>query len=368
MPTRGDKRQANSPKSSLPATEATEASEAKKAMECQGIFDYPSWLSSLKQRIREAQVRAAIVVNTELVRLYWQIGHEILLRQQQQGWGAKVVERLARDLKAEFPEMTGFSRANIMYMRAFAAAWTEEEIVQAPLGQLTWYHHLTLLDKLDTKEQRLAYAQLAAENGWSRNVMVHHIELKTAERLGKAQTNFQATLPAPDSDLAQQTLKDPYKLEFLGLTEGVKENRLRQALVDRVADFLLELGTGFAFVGKKVSLEVGGDPFEMDLLFYHLRLHCYVVIELKTGKLKPEHVGQLSFYMTAVDKQIKTPQDGPTIGLLLCKSKNKVVAEYSLENFCKPIGISAYELANDLPQQMRESLPNAQQLEEALKD
>ena len=192
--------------------------------------------------------------------------------------------------------------------------------------------------------------------------------MKTAERVGRAQTNFQSTLPALDSDLAQQTLKDPYKLEFLGLTEGVKENKLRQALVDRVADFLLELGTGFAFVGKKVALEVGGDPFEMDLLFYHLRLHCYVVIELKTGKLKPEHVGQLSFYMTAVDKQIKTSLDGPTIGLLLCKSKNKVVAEYSLENFCKPIGISAYELANDLPQQMRESLPDVQQLEEALKN
>ena len=253
-------------------------------------------------------------------------------------------------------------------MRLFAEVWTGNEIVQAPLAQLTWYHHLTLLDKLDTKEQRLTYARLAVENGWSRNVMVHHIELKTAERLGKAQTNFQATLPALDSDLAQQTLKDPYKLEFLGLMEGVKENRLRQALVDRVADFLLELGTGFAFVGKKVPLEVGGDPFEMDLLFYHLRLHCYVVIELKTGKLKPEHVGQLSFYMTAVDKQMKTQLDGPTIGLLLCKSKNKVVAEYSLENFCKPIGISAYELSNNLPQQMRESLPNAQQLEEALRD
>ena len=332
----------------------------------QVVFDYASWLSSLKRRIHEAQIRAAIVVNTELVRLYWQIGHEILERQNEQGWGAKVVERLAKDLKAEFPEITGFSRANIMYMRAFAATWTEAEIVQAPLGQLTWYHHITLLDKLDSKELRLAYARLAVENGWSRNVMVHHIELKTAERIGKAQTNFQTTLPAADSDLAQQTLKDPYKLEFLGLAEGVRENKLRQVLEDRVADFLLELGTGFAYVGKKVPLDVGGDPFEMDLLFYHLRLHCYVVIELKTGKLKPEHVGQLSFYMTAVDRQMKTPQDGPTIGLLLCKSKNKVVAEYSLENFCKPIGISAYELANDIPQQMREALPNVQQLEEAL--
>ena len=295
----------------------TKRSQTKQIEGSQAVFDYASWLTSLKRLIHEAQFRAAILVNTELVRLYWQIGHEILERQNEQGWGAKVVERLAKDLKAEFPEMTGFSRANIMYMRALAAAWTEEEIVQAPLGQLTWYHHITLLDKLDSKELRLEYARLAAENGWSRNVMVHHIELKTAERIGKAQSNFRTTLPAADSDLAQQALKDPYKLEFLGLTEGVKENKLRQALEDRVADFLLELGTGFAYVGKKVPLEVGGDPFEMDLLFYHIRLHCYVVIERKTGKLKPEHVGQLSFYMTAVDRQMKTPQDGPTIGLLL---------------------------------------------------
>ena len=208
--------------------------EAKHIVAAQAGFDYASWLYSLKRRIHEAQVRAAIVVNTELVRLYWQIGHEILERQNEQGWGAKVVERLAKDLKAEFPEMTGFSRANIMYMRAFAAAWTEEEIVQQPVGQIPWGHNTILLDKLDSKELRLTYARLAAENGWSRNVMVHHIELKTAERIGKAQTNFQATLPPADSDLAQQTLKDPYKLEFLGLAEGVKENKLRQALEGRV--------------------------------------------------------------------------------------------------------------------------------------
>ena len=198
--------------------------------------------------------------------------------------------------------------------------------------------------------------------------MVHHIEQKTAERIGQAQTNFQQTLPTSNSDLAQQMLKDPYKLEFLGLTEGIKENTLRQALVNKVTDFLLELGTGFAYVGKKIPLDVGGDQFEMDLLFYHLRLHCYVVIELKTGKFKPEHIGQLSFYMTAVDKQLKTLQDGPTIGLLLCKSKNKVVAEYSLGNFCKPIGISAYELANDVSTDMRNALPDEKQFEAILKD
>ena len=325
--------------------------------------EYAAWLSEIKEHIRNAQLHAVITANTELVRLYWRIGHEILCHQKEQGWGAKVVERLAKDLRAAFPEMKGFSRSNIMNMRQFASIWSEDEIVQAPLGQLTWYHHLTLMSKLETNDLRIAYARLALENGWSRNVLLHHIELQTAERIGKAQTNFVATLPSSQSDLAQQTLKDPYKLEFLGLSVGVKENRLRQALVDKVADFLLELGTGFAYVGKKVPLEVGGDMFEMDLLFYHLKLHCFVVIELKTGKLKPEHVGQLSFYMSAVDEQVKSQQDNPTIGLLLCKSKNKLVAEYTLRNFSKPIGISSYELTNALPEEMRSALPNEKQLE-----
>lgn len=327
---------------------------------------YAVWLSELKQRIRDAQRCAAIAVNTELVRLYWHIGHEILLKQETEGWGTKVVERLAKDLQSDLPGMTGLSRANLMYMRAFASAWSENEIVQAPLGQLTWYHHLTLLEKLDSKSDRLAYAALAVKNGWSRNTMVHHIELNTAQRIGHAQTNFACTLPPADSDLAEQSLKDPYKLEFLGLSECVKENRLRKVLVDRVADSLLELGTGFAYVGKAVPLEVGGDSFEMDLLFYHLKLHCYVVVELKTGKLKPEHIGQLGFYMTAVDKQVKMQQDNPTIGLLLCKSRNKVVAEYALETFCKPIGIASYQLSDEKRKNAQAILPDIRQLEEAL--
>jgi len=327
---------------------------------------YAEWLATLKQRIQEARLRAAFAANAELVKLYWQIGNEILQRQQQQGWGAKVVDRLAKDLKKAFPEMKGFSRANLMYMRTFAATWSKDAIVQQAVGQLPWGHNLVLLEQLDSNEERLAYARLAVEYGWSRNVLVHHIDLQTAKRIGKAQNNFQATLPPHDSDLAQQSLKDPYKFEFLGLAEGVKENRLRQALVDRVADFLLELGAGFAYVGKAVPLEVGGDAFELDLLFYHLQLHCYVVIELKTGKMRPEHVGKLSFYMTAVDRQVKSPQDGPTIGLLLCRSKNKLVAEYSLQNVDKPIGISSYELPEQTSPALPAGLPAVRQLEAGL--
>lgn len=225
-------------------------------------------------------------------------------------------------------------------MRLFAKTWTNEEIVQEPLGQLPWYHHLTLLDKLSDNEDRLAYARLALENGWSRNVMVHHIELGTADRIGKAQNNFADFLPPAESELAAEALKDPYKFDFIAMTEKMQEKDLKKALLEKITEFLMELGSGFAYAGKEVVLDVGGEEFRIDLLFYHLKLHCYVVIELKTGKFKPEHLGQLSFYMTAVDRQMKSGCDAPTIGLLLCKNKNKIVAEYALQDVRKPIGFS----------------------------
>lgn len=328
--------------------------------------DYSQWLSDLKQRIANTQLQAARAVNLELIRLYWQIGHEILERQKMQGWGAKVITRLADDLRTAFPEMKGFSRANLMYMRGFAAAWTENEIVQEPLGQLPWYHQVTLLDKLSKKSERLVYASLAVKNGWSRNAMVHHIELDTAKRIGQAANNFSMTLPAPQSDLAIECLKDPYKLDFLGLGQEAQERDIEHALVQHVTNFLLELGDGFAFVGKQVHLEIGEQDFYVDLLFYHIKLHCYIVIELKTAAFKPEHIGQLSFYVTAVDRQLKSEQDAPTIGLLLCKTKDKVVAEYALQDIHKPIGISEYELTRSIPENLKSSLPSIEQLETEL--
>lgn len=280
--------------------------------------------------------------------------------QREEGWGAKIIERIAKDLREEFPTMTGFSRANLMYMRSFASAWTKEQIVQAPLGQLTWYHHITLIEKVKNIDERMKYAELTVKNGWSRNVLLHQIELGTAKRVGKALTNFKNTLPEIDSDLAEQTLKSSYNLSFLGADEKIKENRLRAMLVDKVAKFLLELGAGFAYVGKAVPINVGGDDFEMDLLFYQLQLHCYFVIELKTRKFRPADVGQLGFYMTAVDRQVKAPSDRKTIGLLLCKSRNKVVVEYALADCEKPIGVSSYNL------QLPRGLPSPQELEEKL--
>ncbi|MBP8918322.1 MAG: DUF1016 family protein [Micropruina sp.] len=327
---------------------------------------YGEWLTDLKARIHAAQQRAAITVNTELVRLYWQIGHEILDRQAEHGWGGKVIERLAVDLRTAFPDMKGFSRANLHYMRSFAAAWPEESVVQQVVGQLPWGHNLVLLTKLKEKAQRLAYAEAALQFGWSRAVLGIQIERRVLEREGRAVTNFDRTLPAPQSDLARQSLKDPYKLDFLGLGQDAQEREIERALADHVTAFLLELGAGFAYVGRQVHLEIGGDDFFLDLLFYHVRLHCYVVVELKATKFKPEHVGQLGFYLAAVDSEIKTDSDAPTIGLLLCKSKNEVVAEYALRDNTRPLGIAEYQLTESLPEQLQTSLPTIEQIEREL--
>ena len=327
---------------------------------------YADWLAELKAQIHDAQQRAALAVNRELVLLYWQIGQDILARQAAQGWGAKVIERLSQDLRSAFPELKGFSPRNLKYMRAFADAWPEPEFVQEVLAQLPWYHQLALLDKLPGPETRKRYAAKAIEHNWSRNVLVMQIETRLLERSGKAATNFELTLPRPQSDLARESLKDPYRFDFLGLSDEAQERAVENALVRHVTEFLLELGAGFAFVGRQVLLDVGGDEFFIDLLFYHLKLRCYVVIELKGGKFKPEHLGQLSFYLTAVDEQIKHPQDNPTIGLLLCKSKNKVVAEYALRQNTQPLGVAEYKLIESLPPELATDLPSIEQIEREL--
>ena len=305
---------------------------------------YQDWLNQLKTQIRSSQQRAILAVNQELVLLYWQIGQNILQRQDQQGWGAKVVDRLSKDLSAEFPEIKGFSTRNLKYMRKFAEAWQDKQIVQQAVALLPWGHNLVLLDKFSDNETRLWYAQKAIKHGWSRNVLVHQIESGLLERTGQAVNNFSQTLPEIQSDLATQTFKDPYIFDFLSLGEVYYERELETVLTQHIMAFLLELGTGFAFVGKQRHIEVGGDDFYIDLLFYHLQLRCYVVIELKTGDFKPEHIGQLNFYVTAVDRQLKTEHDTPTIGLLLCKSRNEVVVEYALNQTPQPIGVAVYQL------------------------
>lgn len=327
---------------------------------------YSDWLVDLKSRIHSAQQRATLAVNRELVLLYWQIGDDILARQAKQGWGAKVIDRLARDLRAAFPEMKGFSPRNLKYMRAFAEAWQDSEFVQQAAAQLPWGHNLVLLDKLPGPETRRWYAAQAIKHNWSRNVLVIQIEARLLERSGNAVSNFESHLPKPQSDLARESLKDPYRFDFLSLSADAHERDIESALIKHVTDFLLELGAGFAFVGRQMRLNVGGDEFFVDLLFYHLKLRCYVVIELKAGRFKPEHLGQLGFYLAAVDAQFRLPQDGPTIGLLLCKSKNKIVAEYALRDNVRPIGVAEYQLVESLPAELQTSLPSIEQIEREL--
>ena len=327
---------------------------------------YTDWLADIKSRVSAARQRAVLAANAELMRLYWQIGRDILERQASQGWGSKVIDRLASDLREAFPEMKGFSRANLMYMRAFAEAWSEAEIVQQAVGQLPWGQNVLLLTRLKDPALRLRYAQQASNDGWSRTTLELQIKNRLHERQGQAITNFETRLPSPHSELAHETLKDPYLFDFLGLGDDAHEREIENALVRHITRFLLELGTGFAFIGRQHRLEVAGDEFFIDLLFYHTRLKCYVVVELKATAFKPEHAGQLNFYLSAVDAQIKEPDDKPTIGLLLCKSQNRLVAEYALSGIDKPIGVAEYELVRALPEPLITSLPTVEELESEL--
>jgi len=305
-------------------------------------------------------------VNGELVLLYWQIGREILERQKQQGWGAKVIERLSKDLRSAFPEMRGFSSRNLKYMRAFAELWSDEQFVQQLAAQIPWFHDCVILDKAKTPEEREFYIQKTIENGWSRNALVLQIESRLYERQGKAITNFNLTLPAQQSDLAQNLLKDPYNFDFLTLGEAAHERVLENALLENLRKFLLELGVGFAFVGSQYHLEIGGQDFYIDLLFYHLRLRSFVVIDLKMRSFAPEDAGKMSFYLSVIDDVLRHEQDQPTIGLILCKTKNKVVAEYALRGMTKPIGVSEMQLLEALPENLKGSLPTIEELEAEL--
>jgi predicted nuclease of restriction endonuclease-like (RecB) superfamily len=325
--------------------------------------DYAAFLDSLKRRIRIAQVQAALAVNQELILLYWQIGHEILTRQEEQGWGSKVIDRLAKDLKREFPDINGFSSRNLKYMRSFARAYPENEIVQRCVAQLPWRHNIALLEKLKNTEERLWYAYKAIENGWSRDILVMQIESNLFARLGGAITNFERSLPSPQSDLAQQLIKDPYNFDFLTLAEGAQERELERALVHHIRDFLMELGLGFSFLGSQYPLVVSGKEYRLDLLFYHVHLHCYVVIDLKMGEFEPQHSGQMSFYVSAVDNLLRSDRDDPTIGIILCKTKDKTTVEYALQGSHQPIGVSTFQTQGQLPANIQSNLPTVEQLE-----
>jgi len=330
--------------------------------------DYSIWLTELKQRIQHERLRVILASNSAMVLLYWDIGQRILEKQNIQGWGTKIIDRLSADLHKTFPEMKGLSPRNLKYMRAFASAWPERAIVQQAVAQLTWSHNIILLDKLKTPEERLWYITKAYEHGWSRNILAMQIETQAHLRFGKAQNNFITTLPPDDSDMAVQIFKDPYLFDFLGTDAPRREAELEHGLMLHIQKFLLELGQGFAFIGQQVHLELGDQDYYADLLFYHLKLRCYVVIELKAGAFEPGDGAQLGMYMHAVDNLLRHPDDKPTIGLLLVREKNRVLVEYALGNSRQPISVAEWEtqLTQSLPDNLRGSLPTIEEIEAEL--
>jgi predicted nuclease of restriction endonuclease-like (RecB) superfamily len=324
---------------------------------------YSRFVENIKERIRTAQIKAALAANAELVLHYWDIGNDIIASQKLQGWGARVVDRLAADLQREFSKLAGYSARNLKYMRAFAAAWPDRAIVQQLAAQIPWAHNCVLLERVKDAKIREFYIRKTVEHGWSRSVLVHQLDTQLHRRLGRAPTNFALTLPPTQSDLARELLKDPYIFKPAPLDESASERAVEKALLTRLKDFLIELGAGFAFVGNQYRLEVDGEEFFLDLLFYHARLHCYVVIDLKVVDFQPEFAGKMNFYQAAVDNLVKTQADGPTIGIILCRGKNKTVVEYTLRDARKPIGVAEYRL---LPLALKKQLPEASKLKQVV--
>ncbi|SRR3989339_202955 len=330
--------------------------------------DYAPLLANLKKQISQTRFRVILSSNTVMVILYWDIGKQILDKQEKHGWGAKIIDRLSFDLRESFPDMKGFSPRNLKYMRAFANAWSRRKIVQEVLAQLPWYHNIALLEKLKSEKERLWYAVKAYQYGWSHNVLSMQIDSQAHLRFGKAQNNFSHTLPAVDSDMAVQAFKDPYLFDFLGTDLPRRETELEQGLVNHVRKFLLELGQGFAFVGQQVHLELGNNDYYIDLLFYHLQLRRYVVLEIKARQFESGDGAQLGMYITAVNQLLNHSDDKPAIGLLLVKEKNKILVEYALKGTTHPITVSEWEtkLTRSLPENLQDSLPTIEALEAEL--
>ncbi|MDA0938871.1 MAG: PDDEXK nuclease domain-containing protein [Proteobacteria bacterium] len=328
--------------------------------------DYSILITDLKKRVAESRYKATLSVNKEMVLLYHHIGQQILKSQKEQGWGSKVIEKLSKDLRSAFPEMKGLSTRNLKYMRKFAAEYKNFEFVQEVLAQLSWYHNITLIDKVLDRKEREFYIQKAIQNGWSRNIMVIQVETNLYKRQGGAVTNFDARLSNSQSDLAKELIKDPYIFDFLSIGESAHEREIEKGLITHIEKFLIELGTGFAFLGRQYHIEVSKKDYYIDLLFYHVKLKSYIVVELKSKEFKPEYAGKMSFYLSAVDKTLKQKDDNPSIGLILCKTKDKILAEYTLQGTVKPIGISEYKLLEELPRKIKSTLPSIEELEKEL--
>ena len=340
--------------------------------------EYKKFLIELKEKVKNSQLKAAIKVNYELLNLYWELGKKITEKQKEYSWGDSFISNLSNDLKKEFPDMKGFSVQNLKNIRYWYLFYAEYLIGLQPVSQLKkienkiksipWGHNQRIMYKCKSVREAIFYVEKTIENGWSRTILEHQIDSKLYERLGSAISNFDSRLPKVQSELAKQTIKDPYNFDFLTLRDKYDERELEDALVKQITLFLLELGTGFSYIGRQVHLKVGDSDFYIDLLFYHVKLHCYVVVELKTEKFKPDFAGQLNFYVTAVNRDLKSQEDNQTIGILICKDKDNVVAEYSLANISQPIGISKYEISKLLEKEYKSSLPSIEEIEQSIKD
>ena len=340
--------------------------------------EYKKFLVELKEKVKNSQLKAAIKVNYELLNLYWELGKKITEKQKEYSWGDSFISNLSNDLKKEFPDMKGFSVQNLKNIRYWYLFYAEYLIGLQPVSQLKkienkiksipWGHNQRIMYKCKSVREAIFYVEKTIENGWSRTILEHQIDSKLYERLGSAISNFDSRLPKVQSELAKQTIKDPYNFDFLTLRDKYDERELEDALVKQITSFLLELGTGFSYIGRQVHLKVGDSDFYIDLLFYHVKLHCYVVVELKTEKFKPDFAGQLNFYVTAVNRDLKSQEDNQTIGILICKDKDNVVAEYSLANISQPIGISKYEISRLLEKEYKSSLPSIEEIEQSIKD
>ena len=341
---------------------------------------YRTWLANLKNKVRKAQIKAAVKVNTELLSLYWELGADIVSKQSETKWGDRFLHQLSKDLSEEFPDLKGFSRRNLESIRQWYTFYCSEShspaIAKQPVSQLPdvvaqitqipWGHNIAIIAKCKNIDEALYYVQKTMAHGWSRSILIHQMEIGLYRREGHSVNNFALTLPAPQSELAKQTIKDPYIFDFLSMTKDYNERDLESGLVHHVTQFLLELGAGFAYVGRQIPITAGEKEFSLDLLFYHTKLHCYVVVELKTGDFEPEHAGKLNFYLRAVDSHFSNDGDQPTIGILLCKKKDKMVAEYALSDIHKPIGVSEYQLTQFLPDNLKPSLPSIEEIEREL--
>lgn len=361
------------------------------------VAAYNNWLKLIKEKIKNAQIKSAIQVNTTLIQLYWDIGAMIVDKQVNADWGTKIIDKVSADLKRDFPGTSGFSRTNLFSMRKFYLFYARSEIIQQPGGflepesnsidnqtdiivhqvggqlssesllvKIPWRHHVLILNSCSTVNEAIFYIKKTIRNNWSRNILTIQIESDLYNRQGKAVTNFKLTLPQAQSDLAIETIKDPYKFDFLTLEEDVQELELEKRLIENITYFLLEMGKGFAFVGRQYSLNVGKKERKIDLLFYHTRMHCYIVIDLKTGDFEPEYAGKMNYYLSAIDDLLKTNTDNPSIGIVLCKTKDNVDVEYALRDMKKPLGVSEYTF-NELPKNIQENLPNVSEIENELK-